>query len=94
VGNKEERDEERKPRSINLPAWLWDELDKDARRCRRSTTKQLEAFLTLCYDSEVDMEIKEEKVRDAYEAASYKRLKKDDSDQSPTPANHIAPTDG
>lgn len=72
----ENRNEETKPRSIFLPAWLWDELDKDAKRCKRSATKQLEALLTLCYDSQADIEINKEDIIEAYQAVAHKKLKK------------------
>ena len=70
-----ERNEELKPRSIHLPAWLWAELDKDAKRCKRSATKHLEALLTLCYDPVADLEIHKETLTDAYHAVSHKRTK-------------------
>lgn len=73
--NKTEKNEELKPRSIHLPAWLWAELDKDAKRCKRSATKQLEAFLTLCYDPDADLEMNKEKIAAAYHAISQKRTK-------------------
>ncbi len=72
----ENRNEETKPRSIHLPIWLWDELDKDAKRCKRSATKQLEAFLTLCFDPDADIEINKEDITTAYQAVAQKRLKK------------------
>ena len=34
------------PRSIRLPQKLWDALEADAKRCKRSAVKQLEALLT------------------------------------------------
>jgi hypothetical protein len=72
---KEDRNEETKPRSIHLPAWLWDALDRDAKRCKRSATKQLEAFLTLCFDPDADMEIDKADISTAHQVASHKRLK-------------------
>lgn len=50
-------------RSIRLPKRVWDALDKDAARCRRSSVKQLEALLVTFYDLE-DVEID----RDALDA--------------------------
>lgn len=41
----EPRNEESKPRSIVLPTYIWDAVDDDAARCRRSATKQVEAIL-------------------------------------------------
>lgn len=36
-------------RSIRMPKDVWDALDQDAERCRRSSVKQLEAVLTVYY---------------------------------------------
>ncbi|MDQ4121726.1 MAG: hypothetical protein M3209_09800 [Acidobacteriota bacterium] len=44
-------------RSIRLPKAVWNALDEEAARCRRSATKQLEAILLTYYgieDVEVD----------------------------------------
>lgn len=38
------------PRSIRFPAKLWKAIDEDAKRCKRSAVKQLEAILSLYYD--------------------------------------------
>jgi hypothetical protein len=72
---QESRNENLKPRSIHLPVWLWEFLDKDAKRCKRSATKQLEALLTLCYDPEADIEINRDKLDSAFHAVSQKRPK-------------------
>jgi hypothetical protein len=48
------------PRSIRLPQKLWDKLDADAKRCKRSTVKQLEALLTKWYGVD-DIEIRFDK---------------------------------
>ena len=37
-------------RSIRFPKRLWDAIDEDAKRCRRSSLKQMEALLTVYYD--------------------------------------------
>ena len=37
------------PRSIRLPNELWEALDKEAVRCKRSATKQLKAILALYF---------------------------------------------
>lgn len=37
------------PRSIRFPQWLWDEIDRDSQRCRRSSVKQMEVVLTAYY---------------------------------------------
>lgn len=72
----ESRNEELRPRSINLPAWLWEKLDEDAKRCKRSSTKQLEAFLTLCFDPDANLEINKEKISTAFDSLSHARIKK------------------
>jgi hypothetical protein len=48
-----------KVRSIRLPEYVWDALDRDAARCRRSSQKQIEAILVTIYkvdDVELDKE--------------------------------------
>ncbi|HZS47741.1 MAG TPA: hypothetical protein VFC63_21915 [Blastocatellia bacterium] len=39
-------------RTVNLPRRIWDVLDADATRSRRSASKQLEAILVIYYDLE------------------------------------------
>ena len=56
-------------RSIRLPKRVWDALDKDAARCRRSSVKQLEALLITFYDLE-DVEIDSDAL-DAIRADRY-----------------------
>ncbi len=48
--------EAEKVRSIRLPEKVWDALDADAERCRRSSQKQIEALLVTFYEIE-DVEI-------------------------------------
>ena len=46
-------------RSIRMPKAVWDALDRDAERCKRSSVKQLEALLTVLYglgDVEINKE--------------------------------------
>lgn len=45
-----------KVRSIRLPEYVWEALDRDAERCRRSSQKQIEAILVSFYEIE-DVEI-------------------------------------
>ncbi len=45
-----------KARSIRLPETVWNALDEDAQRCRRSSQKQIEALLVTFYEME-DVEI-------------------------------------
>ncbi|HYE72757.1 MAG TPA: hypothetical protein VEF04_05475 [Blastocatellia bacterium] len=47
--NEEELDKE-VPRSLRLPLRVWQALDMDAARCRRSANKQLEALLVTYYN--------------------------------------------
>jgi predicted DNA-binding protein len=59
--------EEEIPRSIRFPRKLWEAIDQDAKRCRRSSVKQLEAILLSYYEIE-DVDLHREtlfKVRDA-----------------------------
>ena len=44
------------PRSIRFPKNLWDAIDADATRCKRSAVKQMEAVLTAYYNLE-DVEL-------------------------------------
>lgn len=48
--------EAEKTRSIRLPETVWDALDADAVRCRRSSQKQIEALLVTFYEIQ-DVEI-------------------------------------
>ncbi|HEX8568200.1 MAG TPA: hypothetical protein VF648_21345 [Pyrinomonadaceae bacterium] len=43
-------DSKEKGRSIRFPQELWDALDRDAERCKRSSQKQLEALLMTYYE--------------------------------------------
>lgn len=38
-----------KPRSIRFPQSLWDAIDRDADRCKRSSVKQMESVLSEYY---------------------------------------------
>jgi hypothetical protein len=73
--SKIERNEEPKTRSIILPVYLWNVLDKDAKRCRRSATKQIEAILVRYYNLEANIELDEESIDSASQAVSHKRTK-------------------
>lgn len=46
-------------RSIVLPDTLWEVLEKDARRCRRSVEQQVEAILSVYFFGDADVNIKE-----------------------------------
>ena len=75
--DKEERNEEPKPRSIILPVYLWDLIEKDAKRCRRSINKQIEAVFAIFYGVESSVNIDEEALTSAEDTAHHKsRLKK------------------
>lgn len=71
----EERNEEPKPRSINLPTYVWQALDKDAKRCRRSAVKQIEAILVRYYNLEANVDLDEQAISLAFHAVSQKRMK-------------------
>jgi len=45
-------DNNEKRRVIHLPTKLWDAIDQEARRCRRSSVKQVEAILLSYYQME------------------------------------------
>jgi hypothetical protein len=72
----EDRNEEPKPRSIILPMYLWDIVEKDAKRCRRSMNKQIEAILVLYYGVESSVNIDEEALKSEERSTSKPRLKK------------------
>lgn len=72
---KAERNEESKPRTVNLPAWLWEAIEKDADRCRRSITKQVEAILVCYYDPEANLELNRHALTEAFNVVSQKRMK-------------------
>lgn len=72
----ESRNEEPKPRSIVFPTWLWDAIDEDAKRCRRSTTKHLEALLVVAYGFESDVDFDQETLALARYAVSKAQIKK------------------
>ena len=44
------------PRSIRFPKKVWDAIDADAQRCKRSSVKQMEAVLSTYYQLE-DVEL-------------------------------------
>lgn len=52
-----------RPRSIRLPDVFWDALADDARRCKRSSQKQLEAILATLYNIE-DVEISKDAIQE------------------------------
>ena len=75
------RDETEQARSIRFPAYVWAALDLDAKRCRRSPVRQLEALLVKWYrldDVEIHLEefretrpptVEEERANVNYDAA-------------------------
>jgi hypothetical protein len=74
---QEDRNEEPRTRSIILPVYLWEKIDKDAKRCKRSMTKHVEAILSLYYGAESSVNIDEEILTSAHDVESHKpRLKK------------------
>jgi len=68
--SRTEQDEELGTRSIRLPRYVWDALDKDAHRCRRSPVKQLEMLLARYYNLDANHEIDEEALNNTAAAVS------------------------
>lgn len=73
---QEEQNEESKSRSVVLPTRLWDITEKDARRCRRSVTKHIEAILAVYYGIESSVNIDEEALKTSSQTSQAPRLKK------------------
>ena len=72
-----ERNEDPKTASIILPAYLWEIIDRDAKRCRRSRNRQLEAMLVRYYSVESDVDLDETALSTAPEVVSSRpQLKK------------------
>jgi hypothetical protein len=65
-----------KARSIVLPIYVWEALDEDAGRCRRSATKQIEAILVRLYNLEPSVEVADRALSDVAEAVSNKARSK------------------
>ena len=61
-------------RTFYFPRSLWAKLDEDAARCRRSSTKQLEAILLTLYNVE-DVELDKSAVEDLGELAPNSKRK-------------------
>lgn len=69
-------------RSIRLPQKIWDALEADAKRCKRSAVKQLEALLTKLYlIDDVEIHLNHSEISDVSSANSP-----DSSHQSSQPA--------
>ena len=71
----EPKNEDPKPRSIVLPTYVWEEIEEDAKRCRRSVTKHLEAILVRYYNLESNIELDEDALKEAFHAVSRKRTR-------------------
>lgn len=77
MDKEDELNEEPKPRSIILPKWLWEKIEKDAKRCRRSVNKQIEAVFVVFYGVESSVNIDEDVLTSTRDATSRKsQLKK------------------
>lgn len=76
VNKEQQLNEEPKPRSIILPVWLWEKIEKDAKRCRRSMNKQIEAVFAVFYGVESSVNIDEEGLRASSQAPQSAHLKK------------------
>jgi len=63
------------PRSIRFPKELWDAIDEDAQRCKRSAVRQMEAVLTAYYELEdVDINRQQLEIVGELHRTSKKRL--------------------
>ena len=62
------------PRSIRFPKNLWDAIDADATRCKRSAVKQMEAVLTAYYNLE-DVELNRPQLELLGEIAPHSKRK-------------------
>lgn len=52
-------------RSIRLPQKIWEALEADAKRCKRSAVKQLEALLTKLYHiDDVEIHLNDSEISD------------------------------
>ncbi len=69
------RNEEPKPRSVVLPVYIWEALEKDAKRCHRTVTKQIEAIFSRYYKLDANIELDEETLDEAFHEVSQKRPK-------------------
>jgi hypothetical protein len=72
----EERNEEPVTKSVILPAYIWDIVIADAKRCRRSMPKHLEAILIKVYKIESNVELDEQGLEAASKIAQKEKLKK------------------
>ncbi len=72
-----------KSRSIRLDESIWDVLDEDAARCRRSSQKHLEALLLTFYEME-DVEINKNQLEVVGELLPKSKKK---TDVIPAPVN-------
>jgi 23S rRNA maturation-related 3'-5' exoribonuclease YhaM len=62
------------PRSIRFPKKVWDAIDADAQRCKRSSVKQMEAVLTAYYQLE-DVELNQQSLEMLGELMPHSRRK-------------------
>ena len=62
------------PRSIRFPKKVWDAIDADAQRCKRSSVKQMEAVLTAYYKLE-DVELDQHSLEMLGELMPHSRRK-------------------
>lgn len=71
--NIDTRNEEPKKASIILPQYLWDIVEKDAKRCRRSVTKQIEAILVRVYNVEANVDLNEQAITEASHVVAQRK---------------------
>lgn len=70
------RSMDEKPRSIRFPQSLWDRIDRDAERCKRSAVKHMEALLETYYRLSESVELNSEAMSEA-----RKRIGSDEMNQ-------------
>lgn len=68
-------DRNEQARSIRLPDYIWQAVDEDARRCRRSSVKHIEALLIRYFDLEPSVEMDETKLTQVASVESLPRKK-------------------
>lgn len=73
-----------KGRLINLPPILWDNLEVDAGRCKRSVTKQIEAILDAYFEIE-NVNLNNEPIKQAQSKNNF-----NPADQQNKPAQQTA----
>jgi hypothetical protein len=74
IDKKKKQLDEPANRLIKLPSSIWQMLDNDAHRCRRSTTKQIEAILAHYYELD-DVALRDVRINETRIAVSPRQKK-------------------